>query len=221
MKNFIVLLISILCLNTVYAQTVVHDKNHFQQVLANHSVRLAAEQVHQSNLKNIEQSIQNINLNLASVVLVQDVVYRSLTEVKEVLNDGLMVKNMGLYVSDILRHGNELKSIAESDPYLLLFAEESIQWSRARVISLVEEVSNFILKNGRDAMMDYSKRDYLLKIINQELILMRSALYKATRSMYYAKRNGLLKSLNPYQYYINRDKDLVNQIIRNTNYLKK
>lgn len=221
MKSIFTLLALIFSLNIMYAQTIVFDEGHFRQVLDNQAVRTTAENIHQNNLGSIKNSINSINANVSSVVLVQDVIYRSLTEVNEGLKDGLMVKNMTGYVSDIIRNCNKMVDVAKDEPYLLLFAEKQLQWSKARVTDMVLEMNDFILKEGMDAMMDFSKRDYLLDKVNVELIILRASSYRALRSMHYAKMNGLLKSLNPYQGFINRDKGLVNEIIRNTNYLKK
>lgn len=218
----IIALLTLLCgFNVSIAQTVVFDQRHFEQVTENQIVRSAAEAGHQNNLNSIRNSINNINANMTSVVLIQDVMYRSLTEVNEALKDGLMFKNMTGYVSDIISNCNRMLVEAQGEPYLLLFAESQLQWSRARVTDMVLEMNDFILKEGMEAMMDYSKRDYLLDNINVELVLLRASTYRALRSMHYAKMNGLLKSLNPYQDFINRDRSLVNEIIRNTNYLKK
>lgn len=220
MKNLLIIPLMLLC-SKVSAQRVVYDKNHLNQVLANQAVRLSAEQAHQSNLKSIETSVKSINLNVASVVLIQDVIYRSLTEVREGLRDGLQIKNMAIYVSDVLKYSNQMIDQAKDEPYLLLFAEENMQWSKRRLLALTEEVNKLVLTGGKEVMMDYVKRDELLDMINHELILLRASVYRAYRAMYYAKQNGLLKSLNPYKNFIERDKDLVNEIFRNYNYLQR
>jgi len=220
MKNLLIIPLMLLCFK-VSAQRVVYDKNHLNQVLANQAVRLSAEQAHQSNLKSIETSVKSINLNVASVVLIQDVIYRSLTEVREGLRDGLQVRNMAIYVSDVLKYSNQMMDQAKDEPYLLLFAEENMQWSKRRLLALTEEVNKLVLTGGKEVMMDYVKRDELLDMINHELILLRASVYRAYRAMHYAKQNGLLKSLNPYKNFIERDKDLVNEIFRNYNYLQR
>ena len=133
MKSIFTLLALIFSLNIMYAQTIVFDEGHFRQVLDNQAVRTTAENIHQNNLGSIKNSINSINANVSSVVLVQDVIYRSLTEVNEGLKDGLMVKNMTCYVSDIIRNCNKMVDVAKDEPYLLLFAEKQLQWSKARV----------------------------------------------------------------------------------------
>jgi hypothetical protein len=220
MKNLLIIPLMLLCFK-VSAQRVVYDKNHLNQVLANQAVRLSAEQAHQSNLKSIETSVKSINLNVASVVLIQDVIYRSLTEVREGLRDGLQVRNMAIYVGDVLKYSNQMMDQAKDEPYLLLFAEENMQWSKRRLLALTEEVNKLVLTGDKEVMMDYVKRDELLDMINHELILLRASVYRAYRAMHYAKQNGLLKSLNPYKNFIERDKDLVNEIFRNYNYLQR
>ena len=68
--------------------------------------------------------------------------------------------------------------------------------------------------------MDYEKRDALLRKIVLELRVMRALAYSMHRSMYYAKLRGILRSVNPYSEFINRDRRMVDDIIYKVKILK-
>ena len=69
--------------------------------------------------------------------------------------------------------------------------------------------------------MDYEKRDALLKKVTLELKVMRALCFSMSRSIYWAKTNGVLKTANPFQNFINQDKRLVNEIITDYKFLKR
>lgn len=221
MKTILLFFFPFLLFYQAQAQRVVYDVNHHRQVMDNYASRFVAEQLHQNNLQAIATSVKNIELNFGSIVLMQDAIYRSLVEVNATLKQGILVKNMGVYISQILGYSNDMVSMAQDEPYLLLFAEEYSIHARGRVIDMANEVANLILQGGKGMMMDFTKRDELLKKVIDELIILRGASYGALNSMRFAKRNGVLKKLNPLQNYINRDKQLVNDIIFKYKYLQK
>ncbi len=221
MKNLIKYGLPFLIFFQVQGQTIVFDKNHNDQVWDNYRMRVTNETIHQNNLQVISTSIKNIELNLGAVFVIQDAVYRSLTEVNAGLKQGIMVKNMSQYTNDILKYSNEMVTMATNEPYLLLFAEAYSIHSRGRVIDMATEVSDIILKGGKELMMDFTKRDALLRKITDELVLLRGMSYGAMNAMKFAKQNGVLKKLNPLQNYINRDKQLVDEIIFKYKYIQK
>ena len=52
------------------------------------------------------------------------------------------------------------------------------------------------------------------------MLILRSLTYGMYRAMYYAQMRGLMRSLNPFQGYINMDMQIVDDIIRKRQYLK-
>lgn len=204
-----------------YAQRVVFDSRHFGIVNENAVVRNAAEMTHNEFLDKINGSLKQINLNCATVVAAQTIIYDGLSNVNSALKGGLMVKNMSAVCLDILNYSSQMAELAKSEPYLLLFAEDMCREMNSRAIRLFGEVSGFILKNGNNLLMDHASRDELLKKINTELHILSGLTYGAWKIMYYAKIKGIFNSLNPFASFINQDRSVVEEIVRNSKYLKK
>lgn len=220
-------LISISCLFLLInlvdarAQSIIFDPGHFAVVNENGAVRLAAENTHHSYLNNIRNRLEDIKLNISSVVLVQNLIHNSLTQVNRALKSGISATQIVQLSSQIVQESNAMIAIASSEPYLLLFAEDVASQMKSRGIKLVSEVSAFILKEGSNVLMDYEKRDALLRKIILELKVMRALCYSMGRSMYWAKINGVLKIANPYRNFINQDTRMADEIIRNYQPLKQ
>jgi len=203
------------------AQRAVFDSRHFGIVNENFAVRSAAEMTHNEFLDRINTSLKQINLNCATVVAAQAMIYEGLSNVNSALTGGLMVKSMAAVCGDILNYSSRMTELAKSQPYLLLFAEEMYREMNARAMRLFGEVSGFVLKSSNDILMDHAARDALLRKINTELHILSGLTYGAWKAMYYAKIKGVFSSLNPFASFINQDRSVVGDIIRNAKYLKR
>lgn len=208
------------CFSQSYV-TIVIDTEHLAIVNENGAVRLAGEQAHNQMLDNIKKNLSTININLSSVALVQRMLYRSLSQVDQALRSGRALRQIGTLVQDISTHGSKMLEVARTDPWLLAVAEDTAKKLGNRGLALASEVSEFILSQGGSVLMDFRKRDQLLAKVTLELKVIRALLFSMERSIYWAKINGLWKTVNPYTNFINRDKMKAEEIIRNYHILTK
>ncbi len=207
--------------NLVLAQDVVIDPQHLATVIENGAVQSSAESTHNNYLGKINDNLQTINTNVGSVVLAQTMIYEGLSNVNSALKNGMAVKDMALIVSDIISYTDQTLAIAKSEPYLFLFTQKFSTEIQGRATRLVTDVSAFILKEGDNVLADYNSRDQLLRHVRLELQIIDGLAYGAYRAVFWAKEKGIVASLNPYAGFINQDKAFVDDIIRNTKYLKQ
>ncbi|MGJ1525520.1 hypothetical protein ACR79H_07665 [Sphingobacterium spiritivorum] len=151
----------------------------------------------------------------------QDKIYKGLSEVSAVVRNLLAVKDITDISTDIVRDVNKAMDIAGSNPVLLLFAEEGAREFKRRATALATEVGSFVTVGGRQNLMDSGERAKLLNRIVTELTILRGVAYGMYRSMYWAKQRGILNALNPYAGFINIDKRIAEDIVRNAKYLRQ
>jgi len=219
MKKLLVLLALGLALSA-QAQEYVLDPTYFSSVTANAAVRSSAEAEHNHYLGNINNNLDDININVGSVVTAQTIIYNGLADVNSALKDGLEVKYMATITADMISNIDQALALAKAQPYLLLFATGIANEMKLRSLALVSDVSGYVLKQGDNVLADYNARDQLLRKVTQQLQILDSLAYGAWRAMYWAKERGILASVNPWENYINKDKLFVAQIIDNAKYLK-
>jgi hypothetical protein len=147
-------------------------------------------------------------------------VYHSLTQVNGALKDAIQVKIMGRTLERIFGLAGETLEMAAQNPVLLLFSETYIHRTKEKRVALVAEISSFVLAESDQILINPNVRDELLGMIHRELAQISAYLLAVRNAMYWAKSSGALKSLNPYQQYINRDLYLINQIMAYKNLLK-
>jgi hypothetical protein len=219
MKRIIILLFFASKMAT--AQQVVFDPQHFVSVTENGVVRSSAESTHDQYLGKINTNINDLNTNVGSVVLAQTIIYNGLANVNSALKDGLEVNNMAVIVADMTSYIDQALELAKAQPYLLLFADNIASEMKLRALTLVTDISGFVLKEGSNVLADYNARDQLMRKVTQQLQLLDSLAYGAWRAMYWAKERGIIASLDPYANFINRDKAIVSRIIQNAKYLQQ
>lgn len=212
MKNLLCLFICFMVVES-YGQTVVFDREHFSIVNANAAVRNASEIGYHQTLDIIRQNTDDIILNSSSLALVQTMIVNSLTQINEGLKDAIQVRMIAETVLDISSISAEAFQLAGDNPILFLFVEEYTAQAKKRSLNLATEVSSLILKEGDNLLMNYNVRDELLDSVQKELQVILALVLAAKNSIYWAKTNGVIRSLNPYQAYINRDLGLINEII--------
>jgi hypothetical protein len=206
-------------LSATKAQQIIIDPQHTAAVIENSVVRNSAESTHNDYLGKINRDMDNININVGSVVLAQNMIYNALADVNSALKDGLAAKNLAVITSDMLNYLHQCLELAKAQPWLLLVASNIEQQLQARALALVSDVSGFILNANGSVLTDYNSRDQLLHKVTQELQIMDSLAYGAWRAMFWAKERGVIAALNPFADYINQDKALVSRIITNAKYL--
>lgn len=203
------------------AQRIVHDAGHLAIINENALARNAAAMGHQAYLERIEGSLNNINLNAATVVMAQETIYSGLSNVNGALRNGLMLRSMYSTCDQILVYSTAMVEMGRKEPYLLLFSEDMASEVALRSGKLITEVSAFVLRQGGDVLMDYNARDELMKRISDELHIISGLCYGAWRAMYWTSQRGIIRALNPFAGFINSDKRMVEDILLKAKYLRR
>lgn len=207
-------------LSAACAQEYVIDPQYLLSVESNQAVRMGAEQTHNQYLGKIHNNLDDLNLNVGSVVTAQTIIYNGLANVNSALKDGLEVKYMATITADMVSYLEQALTLARSQPYLLLFATGIANEMKLRSLTLVSDVSGFVLKQGSNVLADYNARDELLRKVTMQLQILDSLAYGAWRAMFWASQQSMLATINPWQAYVNNDKLFVQRIIGEAKYLQ-
>jgi len=178
-----------------------------------------------NNTNNKLNMIQKGQLAVTGQLLIvndlQNKIYQGLSEVASVIKNISTIKEIAECGSDIVGDVSQAVTLARSNPALLLFAEQGARDFETRAATLAADVSAFVLKGGGNNLMDSGERGKLLNHIAGELRILRGIAYGMERAMYWAKINGIFRSLNPWAEWQNQDVRIANDVITNAKYLKR
>lgn len=168
--------------------------------------------------------IQKGQLTVSSQLVIlnnlQSKIYQGLSQVASVINNLSTMKEIADCGTDIVKDVESSVTLAKSDPVLLLFAEQGARDFETRATTLAADVSAFVLKGGNGNLMDSGERGKLLNHIANEMRILRGIAYGMNRAMYWAKINGVLRSLNPWAQWQNQDVRIASDVLTNAKYLK-
>ena len=197
-----------------FCQQVLNDNNNIYTVNVNSVAKSTANGTQYTNYNNISNFKQKALEAEVIVAGVQTLFVRALTTVDNTLLQGKAVLSAPFIVKDILLYQNKADEYAASDPLLavvsLKFSEELIN----RGAGLIVFINDKVLTQNASFLEDVAARDRTLQHILSELRMMRGIAYTEQQKMYFAKRYGILRTLNPFQSYINKDLALISDIKR-------
>lgn len=173
------------------------------------------------NLTLIQRGQMAVTGQLLIVNDLQKQIYKGLSEVAGAVRSLLTIREIADISMDIVNDVQKAVDLASGNPLLLLFAESGAREFRSRATDLASQVSTFVLRGGRDNLMDSGERARLLNRIRIELTVIRGVAYGMHRSMYWAKMRGIFNSLNPFASFINIDKQIADGVIGDSRLLKR
>ena len=220
MKKFIVMLL-VFWAGHGFAQELVVDPTTSTAIAINAAVINNQLNKTNNNLSLISKGQLAISGQLVIVNDLQNKIYKGLSQVASVINNLESIKEIAECGSDIVIDVGQAMTYAKSDPVLLLFAEQGARDFETRAVSIAADVSAFVLKGGGSNLMDSGERGKLLNHIVAQMHILRGISYGMPRAMYWARINGIFRSLNPLASWQNQDVRIANDIITHTKYLKQ
>lgn len=174
-----------------------------------------------ANLTLIERGQLAVTGQLVVANDLQREIYRGLSEVAGAVRSLLAIREITDIGVDIVQNVEKAVNLASGNPALLLFAERGARDFSTRASSLAAEVGTFVLRGGRENLMDSGERAKLLDKIRVELTIIRGISYGMYRSMFWAQQRGIWNSLNPYASFVNIDRRLADDILSNSKLVKR
>lgn len=212
--------LGIMLMQKVNAQSLYIDPVTSAAQLAHASVINSQLNVTKEKLTLVERGQLAVTGQLGIVNDMQAKIYRGLSQVSSILTNLADVQEISRITIGMTDDINKGMAVAAKNPILLVFAEDQANYFYTRATKLALEVSQFALKGGEGNLMDAGERAKLIHKVMTEMLILRSLTYGMYRAMYYAQMRGVLRSLNPFQGYINMDERIMNDILRKRKYLK-
>jgi hypothetical protein len=150
--------------------------------------------------------------------------YRELQERYHALGTVINAAQIGIMATPMVNHiianQMEIYRIAQDEPLFIGMAYQTELEFVSRSRSLVNYLIGLCASIGAVNQMKASDRKILFDHVLMELGNIQELSAKLAAAMQASHTSGLLRSLNPFQNYIDQDKEIVADIIRNAGYLK-
>ncbi|GJM64692.1 hypothetical protein [Persicobacter diffluens] len=128
---------------------------------------------------------------LAAVTAMTTVVYETHRTVKSVMKDSKSIAEVSKILADIYKYQAEVYKIAKGNAQMMLIAADLEQKSAGRIIDLLDYVNSFVLKEGKENLLDAKERASFIRYVIQELRVIRGVSYGVARRMKTARYGTL------------------------------
>ncbi len=143
---------------------------------------------------------------------IQNKVLKGLREVSGTLSNAIQVKQIGENIIECNTYLKEIKNIVAEHPKYSVFGVKATKEFGQRLLKVSSDLT-YLLKGGDNNLATAGDRYKLLMKVNDEVTMLKIELINISLVIKRAVRIGFWKSLNPFQGYVNTDKDLAKAIM--------
>lgn len=219
MKKIIVFGVFVFSLILVHSQQIVINDKLLTQITKNHAVRMASEQTFLDSYEKQKELYDEINNKTTQVIAIQEYIYQQLTNINSALTQSKKLVYLYDYLGKIVSNSNKMLDLSAQHPeYAVLVSKYYVEIGK-QIIKLQQEVSQDIMNEDKDFLMDAMDREMLIeKIFTRVRNIHGNILYIILR-LENAKRIPYLYQVPVLRNYINIDKAIVGDIIQKYKYI--
>lgn len=215
-KGFFIIIFLAVLFMKVKSQGIVYHKDLMQRVAENTADKQSWLMLYNNSLDSILSHRKKVLANWSTIEAVQQMIYKNLTNVDDGIKQSRQLYYIAQRVPKIFNNIIEASEIAVGKPYLVVYWNGTGQLLIDKILSLQNFVSTFIMSHDNDSLLiDQTTRDQLLWTVYNQI----NTIYNISNNMVYQFRQYTLQmAINkvvPYQWYINFDKSITQQILNN------
>ncbi|RKW12078.1 MAG: hypothetical protein D8H93_16130 [Capnocytophaga sp.] len=154
-----------------------------------------------------------ISAQVTLVKKVQDKVYKGLSEAGGTIQNAIQVKNIGEEIKQCAEYSKNISQLVERHPQYAIFGAKATQRCYEQTLKIANEMSN-ILADGETNLATAGDRYRVLDNIEQQVRMLKIYLISVQLALENAEYAGFWKSINPFQGYIDTDKDIIQNIMK-------
>lgn len=153
-----------------------------------------------------------IATQLAAANKIQDKIYHGLSEVSGTLQNGMQIKRIIEETKECLEYHKEVNDMIRKHPQYAPFAHKAIKGAYEQALQLGAEIAS-VKTGGKEHLATAGDRYMLLSRIESKVIGLKLWFLSIKLAMENVIRIGVIRALNPFQSYIDTDKDIIQNIL--------
>ncbi|WP_312076308.1 hypothetical protein [Chryseobacterium sp.] len=199
-------------------QIVINDKL-LSQITLNHGVRLASEQAFLDSYEKQKELYDDINNKTTQIIAIQEYIYQQLKNVNLALTQSKKLIYLYQYLERVVTNSNKMLDLSAQHPEYAVLVSKYYTEIGKQVIKLQQEVTQDVLNEDKDFLMDAMDREMLIeKVFTRVRNINGNILYIILR-LQNAKKIPYLFQVPVLKNYLNVDKGIVGDIIQKYKHL--
>ena len=153
-----------------------------------------------------------IATQLAAANEIQNKIYKGLSEVSGTLQNGMQLKRIREELKECLEYYREVNTMIQRHPQFAPFAHKAMKGAYEQALQLGTEIIS-VTTGGKDQLATAGDRYMLLSRIESKIVGLKLWFLTMQISLQNVERMGIIRALNPFQTYIDTDKDIIQNIL--------
>ncbi len=189
------------------------NKNLTFQLQKNQFVRMASEKYYRKNYEKQYNLYKKINKDVAKIVVVNEMIYKNLTNVNKTLKQGKRLEYFYKYINKIRKNTQRMLSLLPGNIHFSVVLMRPYTKLLEEAIGLYTEVKKSILREDKDFIIDPYDREILIDKMLQKARLINGYILHIISQLEAKNRISFLERIPILGNYISLDKEIVNNII--------
>ena len=203
----------------IKSQQIVFNDKLFTQMTKDHAVRMRSEQTFLNTYEKQKKLYDDVKNKTAQVIAIQEYIYQQLKNVNSALTQSKKLIYLYQYLGKVVTNSNRMLDLSAQHPeYAVLVSKYYVEIG-SQTLKLKQEVSQDILNENKDFLMDASDREMVIeKVFTRVRNINGNILYIILR-LENAKKIPYLYQVPKLRNYINIDRAIVGDIITKFKYI--
>lgn len=172
-----------------------------------------------SDMKSNQNKITELQTATAATVTFinewQKKMYNGLLYVSSTVKNAYQIIECYQALQKIYDYESKMLSEAQQNPLALTFSLKYQELMVTKAIQYYNDIDQLILKEDDDKLlMDAGERTKLLNRALTDLEVLAGYSYSAYLKVHWAVINGIVNTLNPFASYVNRDKQIIDDVLK-------
>ena len=195
------------------SQTVVFNDKLYFQLTKNQAVRLQSNQSFFKSYEKQRKLYDEINQKIVQVVAIQEYIYKQLTNVNEAIKQSKQLYYVYQNLEKISKNSGEMLSLTAQHPEYAILLTRYYNQIVTESLKLKNELSEEILKESNDFLMDSYDRQMLINNIFMRLRIINGAILYINLRLKNGKKTPYLYQVPKINNYVSMDKAIIKDIV--------
>jgi Fe-S cluster biosynthesis and repair protein YggX len=203
----------------IHSQQIVINDKLLMQLTKDHAVRMTSEQSFLNSYEKQNELYDDIKNKTAQVIAIQEYIYQQLKNVNSALTQSKKLIYLYQYLGKIVTNSNKMLDLSAQHPEYTVLVSKYYAEIGKQTMKLKQEVTQDILNENKDFLMDASDREMLIeKVFTRVRNINGNILYINLR-LENAKNIPYLYQVPVLRNYLNIDRAIVGDIIIKYKYI--
>lgn len=208
------LAVGMLCAGHASAQVLTVDPAMAAAVATSNAI----ENSNMQKMRDKQSAIETLQASTAATVNFitqwQTKLYNGLTQVSGTLKNAWQVVDCGKSLVAIVNNYSKMINLASADPVLFAIIVDLQPDLVQRATLAYSNISSLVLAEKKDLLMDAGERMTILREVQTQLKIIEAMTTSGVFKLEWIKKQGIINALNPFSLYVQRDANIVQDILR-------